>query len=365
VSHHDSVTGSRRQPRRVRPAAGLLAVLAALGASACASASGAPQAQPAPGGPVVATPLHPEPTPGPATAGAGEPASGAPTAAPSSTASATAPPSSTPAPTPTRELPRGGTTIFPGYRLVGYSGAPGAPSLGRLDDDLDRRADQIERVAAQYAGRRDVLPVFELITVVVQADPGADGKYRRRMSDEVVQRYLDAARAARGLLLLNIQPGRSDFVTEVQRYERFLRQPDVGVALDPEWAVGPRQVPGRVYGQTTGRELDRVASWLSLLVEQEHLPEKVMVFHQVAPSVVRGERQLRDHDGVVVVKSVDGIGSRDLKEGTYRRLTRDLAPHVHAGFKLFYEEDTEGSWALMTPAQVLALRPQPEYVLYE
>jgi hypothetical protein len=37
---------------------------------------------------------------------------------------------------------------------------------------------------------------------------------------------------------------------------------------------------------------------------------------------------------------------------------------VHPGFKLFHDEDTR-SGPLMTPKQVLALRPTPEYVLYE
>jgi hypothetical protein len=38
---------------------------------------------------------------------------------------------------------------------------------------------------------------------------------------------------------------------------------------------------------------------------------------------------------------------------------------VHAGFKLFFTEDTKAGHQLMTPRQVLALRPQPEYVMYE
>ena len=33
----------------------------------------------------------------------------------------------------------------------------------------------------------------------------------------------------------------------------------------------------------------------------------------------------------------------------------------HAGFKLFYHEDTN----LMSPRQVLRLRPRPELVVYE
>jgi hypothetical protein len=41
-----------------------------------------------------------------------------------------------------------------------------------------------------------------------------------------------------------------------------------------------------------------------------------------------------------------------------------MPSHVHTGFKLFLQEDAERG-PLMTPAQVLRLRPTPEYVLYE
>jgi hypothetical protein len=38
---------------------------------------------------------------------------------------------------------------------------------------------------------------------------------------------------------------------------------------------------------------------------------------------------------------------------------------VHAGFKLFFTEDRADGGRLMTPEEVLALRPRPEYVMYE
>lgn len=55
-----------------------------------------------------------------------------------------------------------------------------------------------------------------------------------------------------------------------------------------------------------------------------------------------------------------------MKEETYAAIMKVKPAHVHPGFKLFYEEDTaRSSWKLMTPAQVMALTPRPEYVLYE
>ena len=275
-------------------------------------------------------------------------------------AAATPPPPPPPAP----ELPRGGRAVFPTFRLVGYCGLPGAPALGRLTGDLDAAAAQIEAEAARYAAGRGVLPVFELIATIAHRGAGADGMFRGRVNDGTIQAYLDAARRHKALLLLNIQPGRADFLPEVQAYERWLREPDVGVALDPEWAVEPGHVPGDVFGVTTGAELDSVAAYLSALVVAGNLPEKVMVFHQVAPRVVQDAALLQPKPGVVLIRSVDGIGSAAAKTRTFNILTAGQPPDVHAGFKLFYDEDAQRG-PLMMPEQVLALAPQPEYVMFE
>jgi hypothetical protein len=248
---------------------------------------------------------------------------------------------------------------------VGYAGLTGAATLGRLGiGDLDARVRELKRRAKPYAKGREVLPVVEIIATIVQPRPGEDGQYRTRLADQEIERYLKAARKGKGILLLNIQPGQSTFLTEVKAYEKYLREPDVGVALDPEWAMEPGQIPGRAYGRTTGKELDGVARYLSRLTAKNNLPEKVMVYHQVAASVVRKESGLKEHDGVAVIKSVDGIGSRGPKETTYKVVNKTTPDFVHAGFKLFYVEDREQG-ALMTPEQVLKLKPQPEYVMYE
>lgn len=305
-----------------------------------ASASASPQGPESP--PAPSTPV---PTPTPST----------PRAAPPKAARAAA------------ELPRGGRTVFPRYRLVGYAGRTGASTLGRLGTGgLDARVSELERRAKPYAADgRTVLPVLEVIATTVQASPGRDGQYRTRMSDRQVERYLHVAREHRALLLLAIQPGRADFLDEVKAYDRWLAEPDVGVALDPEWAMSEHQVPGRVFGHTTGGELDDVARHLSSVTAEHDLPEKVMVFHELAARIVTEEGSLHPHRGVVQIKSVDGIGTRAAKENTYRVVNEDTPRGVVTGFKLFYDEDRQVGKRVMTPAQVLALRPRPGYVVYE
>jgi hypothetical protein len=263
------------------------------------------------------------------------------------------------------ELPRGGRALFPTYQLVGFCGTPGAVALGQLEGNLPAKAQVLKTYADKYAQHRKVLPVFELIAVVVQATAGRDGKYRRRVEDGVVDEYLAAARRSKALLLLNIQPGQSDFVTEVKHFEKYLSEPDVGVALDPEWAVKPKQRPGQYYGQTTGATINEIAEYLSGIVQNHGLPEKALVFHEVNRLVVKDEAVVKPYPGVVVIKSVDGLGPKQAKIDTYGNLMEIITPGVHPGFKLFFEEDRSHGGRLMTPDEVQALLPPPEYVMYE
>ncbi|MGO4958309.1 hypothetical protein ACTQ49_13740 [Luteococcus sp. Sow4_B9] len=299
--------------------------------------------------------------------GTGESSDQAASTAPSSQGlDQTAAPSPTPTPTPAPELPRGGRSIFPEHRLFGYSGAPGAPGQGRLGiGELDDRMVEMEKRAQPYAKGRTIMPVMELIATTVQPKPGKDGMFRSHVDDAVIEEWLAVARKHRAMLLLNIQPGRSSFPTEIKVYEKWLKEPDVGLALDPEWRMGPDEIPMKTFGHVSAAELNECAQWVSQLVAQHNLPEKVLLYHQLNEGVVGNEPSLKAAKGVVLIKSVDGIGSPGAKTETWKRVVAKKPRHVHPGFKLFYEEDVATGGRLMTPAEVMALVPQPEYVLFE
>lgn len=274
---------------------------------------------------------------------------------------AAAPPA-TAQPAPPAELPRGGTTLFPDFRVVAFAGTPGIPELGALGvGSLDLAVRRLRRQARAYHRRgRPILPALDLIATIASAGPGADGKFRYRRPMRFVESHLAAAREARALLLIHIQPGRSTFMDELRPYRRFLSEPDVGVALDPEWRMGPGQRPGEVIGSADADEINAVSAYLDRIVRRDGLPQKLLVAHQFTPNMIRRRSRVRQRRGVAVTVSIDGVGSRELKEGTYRRLARS-GDGLFDGFKVFYEEDGRP----MTPAQVLALRPQPDFVVYE
>ncbi len=259
-----------------------------------------------------------------------------------------------------RNLPTGGRRIFPDNRVVAFYGAPQDDALGVLGIGSPAgAAKELARQAKPYATEeRPVLPAFELIAVIAADAPGDDDLYRTRQDDAVIGRYLEAARATDAILVLDIQPGRADFLTEAKALERWLREPDVGLALDPEWRMGPGEIPGQAIGSVDAEEVNAVSAYLSDLAREENLPEKLLAVHRFTDDMIERPEILETPARVALTLNADGFGTKAEKLAKYE----DLVPRrFRAGFKLFYTEDT----GLMTPREILALRPQPDLVVYE
>jgi hypothetical protein len=259
-------------------------------------------------------------------------------------------------------LPRGGRTILPDFRVVAHYGAPQDDQLGILGiGSVRRAARRLERQAKAYVGRgRPVLPAFELIAAIVTSEPGDSGDHSLRQDDATIRRYLRAARAHRMLLLLDIQPGYAPFLQEAKALERWLREPDVGLALDPEWSMKPPLLPAQEIGSTDAATVNDVSRYLAGIVRRHDLPQKLLVVHRFTRDMIENEHQLERNPGVALVVNVDGFGDQPNKIAKYREFTSDL-PRRFNGFKLFYNEDAN----LMNPRQVLRLRPEPDLVVYE
>ena len=270
-------------------------------------------------------------------------------------------PAAAPAPPPP-ELPRGGRRLFPDFRVVAFYGAPQAEELGALGIGTPRSAGaKLVRQARAYAKKtRPALPAFELISTIVTAAPGADGKYRSRQEARVIRRYLRAARRIKALLILDLQPGRATFPEEFERVRRWMREPDVGLALDPEWRMEAGQVPGQQIGSVSAAEVNQVSRSLAAVVRKYRLPEKLLLIHQFTDDMIRDKGSLQRRPGLAITINVDGFGDRANKLSKWRSFTSE-AVRFHDGYKLFYKEDTD----LMQPRDVLRMQPRPDLVVYE
>lgn len=259
-------------------------------------------------------------------------------------------------------LPRIGTRQwFPVSRLVAFYGTPGTGSLGVLGaTGPEQAASRLESVASAYrTPGRTVVPTFELIATVADPAPGPDGSYTHTVDTAEVRRYLDVAREHHMAMIIDVQPGRQQFLPQVEHWASLLSQPDVGLALDSEWRMHGDEVPGQVVGHTDATEINSVTEWLSQLVRRAHLPQKVVLLHEFEDSMIVDPQAVVAHPELAMVQHVDGFGSRAVKLAIYKSLCRPA--QFHLGFKLFYQQDV----AMLSPAEVLSISPTPDYVSYQ
>jgi hypothetical protein len=286
-----------------------------------------------------------------------------PAPTPTSTHPTTPPHTSTPPkPPPTIALPRGGTHILGHYRVVAYYGGPDGPALGVLGSQSpDDIAGAIEDRAKQWeGGGLSVQPAMELIATVAQGGPGPDGDYSAPIDDDKVQRYLDVAHRNKMLLILDFQPGRGDFLPQVEHFSKFLTDPSVSVALDPEWKMSGDDVPGRVIGSSSSAGILAVRDYLSHLVAANHLPDKLLMVHQFTLSMLPDREHITPAKGIEIVFHADGFGTQAAKNNTWNTLDFPGRPYG-TGFKLFLRQDTD----MMGPDQVLARSPKPDVITYQ
>lgn len=271
--------------------------------------------------------------------------------------------SPTPSPAPLAQLPRGGRSIFPKHLVVAYYGTSGTGALGVLGEtgpEVAAKRTQQAALPFQAASGRPVLPAFELITTVAAARAGADGLYSTSLPLEEVMRYVKVAQQAKMLVILDFQPGRATFLEQVKRYEKALLEPNVGVALDPEWKLTATQRPLKQIGTSAAQPINDVSSYLANLTLKNRLPEKIFMIHQFKTYQLPDREKIVDRPGLATVLHVDGFGGQGAKKETYGLLHSKDGQFVNA-FKLFYDEDVD----LMTPAEAMALTPRPELISYQ
>lgn len=265
------------------------------------------------------------------------------------------------------ELPGGGIDVFPDRRLLAFYGNPLTSALGVLgEQDPHESLERIEEMIDTYQrpDQPPIQPAFEIIATVAAASPTENGDYSRELNVEQLREWLDVAQAEDFFVILDLQPGRDDFLTQAKQYEEFLRLPNVGLALDPEWRLGPTDLPLQRVGTVGSDEVNSVVDWLTELVREHTLPQKLLVLHQFQRRMLQNREKIRTPPELAVVVHVDGQGSLAAKYGTWASMLSDeIAPEqtLWWGWKNFFDEDRP----MANPDQVNELEPLPLIVTFQ
>ena len=265
----------------------------------------------------------------------------------------------------TTELPGGGLTAFPGRRMIAAYGSPAVPSLGILgEQDLELTLERVQEMVAEYDGLAEepAVPALEIITTIASSEPGGDGDYSSELGVEGLQEWVGAAGEAGVYVVLDLQPGTTDFLTQAKLYEELLTAPHVGLALDAEWRLEPGQKHLAQIGSVTAAEINEVSTWLADLTAEHGLPQKVLILHQFNLSMISDRQDVdTSRPELAITLHADGHGTPEDKLATWNALQQDLPGGIFMAWKNFHDEDTP----MFTPEETYALEPRPWFVSYQ
>jgi len=267
-----------------------------------------------------------------------------------------------------RSYPNTGA-ILPFRRIVAYYGNFLDTRMGALGEFPPEEMKQMlmEEVANWEAAdpSTPVIPAIDYVAMVAQADAGNDGMYRRMMPTSEIDKAHQLAKEVDGILILEVQAGLADLQTEIERFEPWLKYPDVHLALDPEFAMHDGARPGTVIGSVNAQDVNRAAAYLKELADEHNLPPKVMLVHRFTQNMVQNATAIEPNDKVQIVMVMDGWGPPANKINTYYQIL-EPEPVQFTGFKVFYKNDMKPpSTALLTPAEILDLSPKPIFIQYQ
>lgn len=259
--------------------------------------------------------------------------------------------------------------ILPFKRIVCYYGNLYSKNMGALGEYPPKEMWRMlkDEMAAWQAADPDtpVIPAIHYIAATAQIGPMRDSTYRMRMPEHQIDSALAIAKMEDALLFLDVQVGHSTVLKEAQALEKYLKMPHVHFGIDPEFSMKEGHVPGRKIGTFDAEDINIVTNYLAQLVKDNNLPPKILVVHRFTQGMVTNYQNIKLRPEVQIVMDMDGWGGPALKNNTYEQYIRK-EPVQFTGFKIFYKNDIKPSpHRLMTPEEVMQLKPKPIYIQYQ
>ncbi len=275
----------------------------------------------------------------------------------------------TPSPTPLVALHYPPLNLTPGQpqgyldkiRLFAYYGSPTGPGLGILGnlprpDMLKHMRQTIANWQPHYG--QPLLSTYHMVTTVANPHPPT---YRHQVALDIIQQWIESAKADGVVVILDIQPGRANIMEEYGRIRQFLYEPHVHLAIDPEFVMWEDQIPLIDVGQILAEQVNEIQADMNEIGYEIGL-NRVLIVHQFVDSMIPDKHNLQAYPFVELLINGDGVGPPAAKIRNYNQYATE-AGFEYGGFKLF---PTDGDRPVMSPEWVMdALTPQPVLIIIQ
>lgn len=250
--------------------------------------------------------------------------------------------------------------FFERNQVLSYYGNPYTADMGILGEvEPEELVAQLQEHAAEYDalnGDLGVRPALHLVWATAQDNPGREGNYLLYVDRETMEEFIDLACRSGMFIFIDLQIGHSNVAAEVEKALPFLEDPHVQLALDPEFAMSPGEVPGEAIGTIDAEDVNTAQRMVADFVKERRLPDKILVVHQFLESMITRPDLLDRYPGVRLAIDMDGFGPAEIKRVKYGWFA---APADYSAIKLFFKQDPD----LMSESDVLSLGP--DIIIYQ
>lgn len=264
--------------------------------------------------------------------------------------------------------PRAGA-ILPFKRVIAYYGNLYSTRMGILGElPKPQMFAKLKEEVARWEKadpKTPVQPALHYIAVTAQGSPGSTGKYRLRMPFKQIDIIMQMASEINAIVFLDIQVGLGTVQQEVPELIEYLKRPNVHLGIDPEFSMKTGQKPGSVIGSFNASDINFTVDYLSNIVKENNLPPKILVLHRFTQGMIKDYKSFKTTPEVQIVMHMDGWGEPGKKIGTYKHFIY-TEPVQFTGFKVFYKNDLKNPpHRLLTPEDLVKLKPAPIYIQYQ
>ncbi len=266
------------------------------------------------------------------------------------------------------EFPNEGA-ILPFKRIIAYYGNLYSTKMGILGElpkkEMFSRLNKELAIWQKADPETPTIPALHYIVTTAQSSPGSGGLYRLRMPSSEIDKIMAMAEQINAIVFLDIQVGLSTLKEEIPVLDKYLKNSRVHLGIDPEFSMKEGQKPGTVIGSLDAEDVNYASSYLASLVNKYNLPPKVLILHRFTKGMLKSTKEIKARPEVQIVVDMDGWGAPERKINSYKQFVH-AEPIQFTGFKLFYKNDLkEPPHKMLTPEQLMSLKPIPMYIQYQ
>ena len=244
-------------------------------------------------------------------------------------------------------------------------GKPGAGTMGILGqyklEDLDAVMEKFVKMYDAVNGSKKIIPALYIIygTVWPKGEIGI-------LNKETTERYIEYAAKKGWYIFLDDQIGKYTVEESMNRILPFLKYDNVHLAIDPEWKT---LTPMETIGSVTADEVNKAQKMMNdFIIKHKLKGRRMFVIHQFRDMMIRNRSMVKTNfERVQLIHCSDGFGPPRLKKQTYS--FNAIAKNMPLkSFKLFLPTEVYGAGydePLMSPKDVMNLKPRPYFIMYQ